>query len=67
MTLHAEWSFIIVAIFPSRFTAIAYAVDAATINASTKGIHAGDLPTIVAAAPEDKKKEIPVIHCFCRV
>ena len=55
-----------VPIFLSRPTAIEYALSTATAVANTNGTHCGSLPRRVAAAPEERKKVVPVIHCLRR-
>ena len=36
----------------------------ATTSAHSKGTQLASLPTKLAAAPVERKKEIPVIHCL---
>ena len=64
---HAEWSLTMMPIFLSREIAIEYAFKTATVIAKHSGIHDGNLPRRLAAAPEERKNDIPVINCFRRV
>jgi hypothetical protein len=56
-----------VLILRSRPTAIEQAVSTATTADATSGTHWGSLPMRLAAAPEARKNDMPVIHYFVRV